>query len=89
MSTINHIDGVELNWNGLRAGLITSKAFVRAIQNPNIVNQVAYGALQSVLSTDGSEDNLKSMLEYTMTYTIEEKAELNKLLSDNYFTIQL
>jgi uncharacterized Fe-S radical SAM superfamily protein PflX len=78
-----------LNWDGLRSGLIASKAFVRAIQNPNVVNQVAYGALQSVLSTEGSEANLKAMLQYTMAYSEEEKSEINKLLSDNYFTIQL
>ena len=80
---------LPLNWYNLRARLITSKAFIRAIQNPSLVNQVAYGALQSVLSTEGSESNLKNMLEYTMTYTAEEKVEINKLLSDNYFTIQL
>ena len=79
----------SLNWDGIRTGLITSKAFIRAIQNPNVVNQVAYGALQSVLSTEGSEANLKAMLEYTMAYSEDEKAEINKLLSDNYFTIQL
>lgn len=78
-----------LGWGGLRAGLITSKAFIRAIQNPNIVNQVAYGALQSVLSTEGSEENLKQMLDYTMEYSIEEKAEINKILSDNFFSISL
>lgn len=78
-----------LDWSGLCSGLIASKAFVRAIQNPSVVNQVAYGALQSVLSTEGSEADLKAMLQYTMTYSEDEKAEINKLLSDNYFTIQL
>lgn len=78
-----------LNWEGLRSGLIISKAFIRVIQNPSVVNQVAYGALQSVLSTEGSEANLKAMLQYTMAYTEDEKSEINKLLSDNYFTIQL
>lgn len=80
---------LPLGWDGLRSGLITLKAFVRAIQNPSVVNQVAYGALQSVLSTEGSEADLKAMLQYTMTYSEDEKAEINKLLSDNYFTIQL
>lgn len=87
----NNIQAVvnDANWVGLQSGLIMSKAFIRAIQNPSIVNQVAHGALQSVLSTEGSEADLKAMLQYTMTYSEDEKAEINKLLSDNYFTIQL
>ncbi len=80
---------LPINWGELRAGLITSKAFVRAIQNPEIINGVVYGALQTVLSTEGGEDHLKAMLLHTMEYTVEEKAEINKILSDNYFSIQL
>lgn len=78
-----------LNWEGLRSGLINSKAFIRAINFPGSVNIVAYGALQSILSTQGNELNLKAMLEHTMAYSTEEKEEINKLLSDNYFTIRL
>ena len=78
-----------LNWNGLLSGLITSKAFKRALEFPGSINIVAYGALQSILSTKGNELNLKAMLEYTMAYSTEEKEEINRLLSENYFTITL
>lgn len=83
------VDKIPVNWDGLRSGLIASKAFARAIQNPEIINGVAYGALQTVLSTEGSEANLRLTLSGAMEYTDEEKAEINRLLTSNYFTIQL
>lgn len=76
-------------WNQLRELLFISTAFQRALQNPQIVNNVTYGALQTIISTEGNELYLKAMLSNIMTFTIEEKAELNKILSDNNFTIQL
>lgn len=77
------------DWKNLRKSLFISTPFQRALQNPQLVNNVAYGALQTILSTEGNDLYLKAMLSNLMTFTIEEKAELNKILADNNFTISL
>ena len=89
MNTIHHEKDKELNWASLRLGLIGSSAFIRILSNPSQVNMVAYGALQTILSTEGGEAHLLQMLQLTMSYTDSEKSELNKILEDNYFTVRL
>lgn len=80
---------LPLDWASLRLGLMTSKAFVRILSNPDQVNMVAYGALQTILSTESNEQHLLKMLQLTMSFTELEKTEINKILADNYFTIIL
>ena len=92
---VTHEDGSKTletdikNWNQLRLSLFGSKAFQRALANPNTVNGVAYGALQTILSTEGNVDYLLFALQNTMQYYEVEKIELNKILTDNNFTIQI
>lgn len=80
---------IPLNWAGLRLGLMNSKAFNRILSNSADVNMVAYGALQTILSTESNEQHLLQMLQLTMSFTDLEKSEINKLLEDNYFTVRL
>jgi len=80
---------LPLDWASLRLGLMTSKAFVRILSNPDQVNMVAYGALQTILSTESNEQHLLQMLQSTMSFTQEEKNEINSLLENNFFTVRL
>lgn len=89
MSTIQHEESSELKWASLRLGLMNSKAFLRILSNPNDVNIVAYGALQTILSTESNEQHLLQMLQLTASFTDLEKSDINKILGDNYFTIRL
>lgn len=77
------------NWAALRLGLMTSKAFIRILSNQSSVNMVAYGALQTILSTESNEQHLLQMLQLTMNFTQEEKNEINSLLENNFFTVRL
>jgi len=77
------------NWAGLRLSLMTSKAFIRILSNPNDVNMVAYWALQTILSTESNEHHLLQMLQLTMQFTDSEKEEINSILESNYFTVRL
>lgn len=83
------VSSIPLNWAGLRLGLMNSQAFIRILSNQTDVNMVAYGALQTILSTESNEQHLLQMLQLTMGFTDSEKIEINKILSDNYFTVQL
>lgn len=77
------------DWAKLRLALMTSQAFVRILSNPSVVNMVAYGALQTILSTESNEQHLLQMLQLTMNFTDQEKLEINTILENNYFTIRL
>lgn len=77
------------DWAKLRLALMTSQAFIRILSNPNVVNMVAYGALQTILSTESNEQHLLQMLQLTMNFTDQEKLEINTILENNYFTIRL
>lgn len=77
------------NWAALRLGLMTSKAFIRILSNQTDVNMVAYGALQTILSTESNEQHLLQMLKLTMAYTDAEKSEINDIFEKNNFTIRL
>lgn len=83
------IDVNDCNWAGLRLALMTSQAFVRILSNPSEVNMVAYGALQTILSTESSEQHLLQMLQLTMAFTENEKEEINNIFEKNNFTITL
>jgi len=82
---------IKLNWKGLRLNLYNSPLFIRAITeaNPN-----AYSTLLKVI-TDGEIDNafeetflaIFNML--GMTFSAEEKTELNGYLEANNFTIRI
>lgn len=76
-------------WGNLRLGLMGSNAFLRILSNPSQVNMVAYGALQTVLSTEGSEQHLLQMISLTMPFTQDEKDEINAIFESNNFTIKL
>lgn len=80
---------LPLNWAGLRLALMTSQAFVRILSNPSAVNMVAYGALQTILSTESNEQHLLQMLQLTMSFTDQEKLEINAIFESNNFTIRL
>lgn len=80
---------LQLNWAALRLGLMTSKAFVRILSNQSSVNMVAYGALQTILSTESNEQHLLQMLQLTMAFTDVEKLEINEILENNFFTVRL
>lgn len=80
---------LPLDWASLRLGLMTSKAFVRILSNPDQVNMVAYGALQTILSTESNEQHLLQILQLTMSFTQEEKNEINSLLENNFFSVRL
>lgn len=77
------------NWAALRLGLMNSKAFVRILSSQSNVNMVAYGALQTILSTESSEQHLLQMLQLTMSFTDAEKNEINTIFESNNFTIRL
>lgn len=89
MAIITHEDSIEMNWAGLRLSLMQSTAFNRILQNPEIVNHVSYGALQTILSTESNEQHLLQMLQLTMSYTDAEKSEINTIFESNNFTIRL
>lgn len=76
-------------WVSLRLGLMGSKAFKRIVDDPSLSNHVAYGALQTILSTEGDEQHLLFMLNKVMTFTEEEKDEINQIFEDSFFTIKL
>lgn len=78
-----------LIWPDLRSALFTCAAFKRLILHPELANNIAYGALQTILSTEGKEGDLLQMLQLTMTYTDSEKEEINQILETNNFTIRL
>lgn len=80
---------LPLKWDLLRLGLMKSQAFLRILSNPDQVNMVAYGALQTILSTESNEQHLLQMLQLTMNFTQEEKNEINSLLENNFFTVRL
>lgn len=80
---------LPLKWDLLRLGLMNSQAFLRILTSPDQVNMVAYGALQTILSTESNEQHLLQMLKLTVSFTDLEKSEINKILSDSYFTIRL
>lgn len=83
------VDEMPLNWAGLRLTLMTSQAFIRILSNSANVNMIAYGALQTILSTESNEQHLLQMLQLTMNFAQEEKDEINLLLENNFFTIRL
>jgi hypothetical protein len=88
MATFIHEKNTEKDWAKLRLALMTSQAF-NILSNPNLVNLVVYGALQTILSTESNEQHLLQMLQLTMSFTDIEKAEINSILEDNYFTVRL
>lgn len=85
------VTNMPLNWKGLRIALFNSPLFNRAITeaNPNL-----YSTLLKII-TDGETDEADENIFLTilnmlgMTFSIAEKAELNKYFTDNNFTIRL
>lgn len=78
-------------WKELKTSMFNSSLFQKAIvqANPN-----AYSTLLKVLSDgeagDGNEQNLLLMINMLgMTFSAEEKAELNGYFETNNFTIRL
>ena len=77
------------DWRILRDSLFNSAAFQRAVSTPNILNATIYGALQTILSTEGDLQYLTFCLQDTMVYLANEKSEINQILSDSNFDIQI
>lgn len=82
------------NWRGLVIGLRESQSFMSVLIGQTSVNQIAYSTLMKVL-TDGengysTESFLLQMLQVTCSsFSQTQKDEINQILINNQFSIQL
>lgn len=83
-----------LNWRGLTEGLYASNIFMLVLMGQVSVSSIAYSTLIKML-TDGeagncSQEKLLSILQVLSgSFSQEQKDEINTILTNNLFTIQL
>lgn len=86
---------LQPNWIKLTNDLYSSNTFNYALNTSNILNLVMYTTLLKVL-TDGengspnaTEEVFLNFLSKSMIYTLEQKTEINGILINNNFSVQL
>ena len=87
--TVNSYEVTQLpkNWKQLKSDLFHSALFEKAIQQ---ANSNAYSTLLTVIADETDEQALLQLINMLgLSFSIEEKTTLNKILTDNNFTIQI